>query len=83
MFSFTISIVEKIENQLKENGVILKPNSSIKSAKDTNDSVEIIFDDNKVLKTQMLLVATGRVPNTDVIKTAKIKTGGKPPSARP
>ena len=67
-------IVEKIENQLKENGVILKPNSSIKSAKDTNGSVEIIFDDNKALKTKMLLVATGRVPNTDVIKTAKIKT---------
>ena len=67
-------IVEKIENQLKENGVILKPNSSIKSAKDINGSVKITFDDDKVFKTPMLLVATGRVPNIDIIKTAQIKT---------
>ena len=62
-------IVEKLELQLKNIGVNLIPNSPIKSAKVEKNKV--IINDN--LKTDMLLVATGRIANLDVIKTDKIE----------
>ena len=48
------------------------PNTSIESAKTKNNKV-IIKTNNGEIKTEKLLVATGRIPNTDVIETDKIK----------
>jgi dihydrolipoamide dehydrogenase len=61
-------IIERLQTQLKNIGVNLIPNYSITSAKVKNKVVI-----NNEIKTDMLLVATGRVANTDVVKTDKIK----------
>lgn len=61
-------LVDKIEEQLKNIGVILMPNSTISKAKNINDKVEVSFDDGKKITTKKLLVATGRMPNTSVVK---------------
>ena len=58
-------IVEKLELQLKNIGVTLIPNTPINSAK--VDKNKVIINEN--FKTDMLLVATGRSANLDVIKT--------------
>jgi len=69
-------IVEKIEKELKDLGVKLMPNTQILEAKDFEKSAKIttnkgVFDFDK------LLVATGRVPNTEVIKYNKIEVDKK------
>jgi dihydrolipoamide dehydrogenase len=66
-----LEIVEKIEEQLKLIGVNLIANTSITKAT-ANKKVEMETN-NKKLTADMLLVATGRVPNTEVVKTEKIK----------
>jgi len=58
-------IVEKLELQLKNIGVNLISNTPINSAKVEKNKVII----NEDFKTDMLLVATGRSANIDVIKT--------------
>jgi len=68
---FPPEIDKKIQNLLAKNGVILKSNTSITSA--NADKKVIIETNNGKIETEMLLVATGRKPNTDVIKTDKIK----------
>ena len=68
---FPPEIDKKIQNSLTKNGVILKNNTSIISA--NADKKVIIETNNGKIETEMLLVATGRKPNTDVIKTDKIK----------
>ena len=68
---FPPEIDKKIQDLLTKNGVILKNNTSITSAK--GDKKVIIETNNGKIETAMLLVATGRKPNTDVIKTDKIK----------
>ena len=70
-------IVEKLENQLKEIGVELKPNFNIKEANNINNEVNIVFENGETLNSPMLLVATGREPNTSVVKTSKIKVDKK------
>ncbi len=70
-------IVRKIEEQLKNNGVILMPENSIINAQENGDEVEISFENGKKTKTQMLLVATGRRANIDMIKTDKIEMDKK------
>ncbi len=62
-------IVEKLELQLKNIGVTLIPNTPINSAKVEKNKVII----NENFKTDMLLVATGRKANLDVIKTDDIE----------
>ncbi len=69
---FPESIDKKIQELLKANGVNLMQNTSIESAKTKNNKV-IIKTNNGEIKTEKLLVATGRIPNTDVIATDKIK----------
>jgi dihydrolipoamide dehydrogenase len=66
-------LIEKIEEQLKNIGVILMPKSTISKAKSINDEVEVYFEDGKKITTKKLLVATGRVPNTGVVKSNLIK----------
>jgi dihydrolipoamide dehydrogenase len=64
-------IIEKMEEQLKLIGVNLIPNTSITKAT-ANKKVEMETNNGK-LTADMLLVATGRIPNTWMIKTDKIK----------
>jgi len=64
-------IIEKIEEQLKSIGINLVANTSITKAT-ANKKVEMETNNGK-LSADMLLVATGRVPNTWAIKTDKIK----------
>lgn len=67
---FPENIDKKIQILLKNNGVNLIPNTSINSAK-TDKKVKIETTNGKI-ETEMLLVATGRIPNTDVVATDKI-----------
>jgi dihydrolipoamide dehydrogenase len=64
-------IVEKMEGQLKLIGVNLIPNTSITKAA-FSKKVEIETNNGKK-EADMLLVATGRIPNTWAVKTDKIK----------
>jgi len=64
-------IVEKLELQLKEIGITLMPNTSINSAK--VDKNKVIINEN--IKTDMLLVATGRKPNIESKANIEIKKG--------
>jgi dihydrolipoamide dehydrogenase len=64
-------ITQKIEEQLKLIGVNLVANTSITKAS-ANKKVEMQTNNGK-LSADMLLVATGRIPNTWMIKTDKIK----------
>ena len=67
---FPENIDKKIQILLKNNGVNLIPNTSINSAK--TDKKVIIETNNGKIETEMLLVATGRIPNTDAVATDKI-----------
>jgi dihydrolipoamide dehydrogenase len=69
---YSIEMVERLEKQLKNIGVTLIPNSTIKNGVTKNNKVVMQIDDKKI-ETEYLLVATGRVPNTSCIKTNKIK----------
>ncbi len=65
-------IMLTIEKDLKDLGVNLLPNTSIQKAVTKNNKVHITTN-NGELESEYLLVATGRVANTSVIKTDKIK----------
>ena len=69
---FPQNITEKLEEQLKAIGVNLMPNSTITEAKTKNSKVICKIND-KEFTTPYLLIATGRVPNTGIVKTEKIK----------
>lgn len=68
---FPPEIDAKIQTLLTQNGVTLMKNTSIVSAK--GDKKVTIQTNNGTIETEMLLVATGRRPKTDVIETDKIK----------
>ncbi len=63
--------------QMEELGVTLLPEHSIESAKYTQRGVHIRFAGGKEHAVPMLLVATGRKPNTEMIKTGQIVIGKK------
>ena len=63
--------------QMEELGVTLMSEHSIKSAKATQRGVHIHFAEGKEHYVPMLLVATGRKPNTEMIKTEQILIGKK------
>jgi dihydrolipoamide dehydrogenase len=69
---FPSLITQKIEEQLKNIGVNLMPNSPISKAY-TKDDKAVMEINGKTLKTEYLLVAAGRIPKTDIVKTDKIK----------
>ncbi|WP_281950883.1 dihydrolipoyl dehydrogenase family protein [Nitrosophilus kaiyonis] len=66
-------IIQKIEENLKKLGVKLMPNTTILEARDFEKSARVTTNEG-VFDFEKLLVATGRVPNIDVIKTDLIKT---------
>ena len=64
--------------QMEQLGITLLPEHSIKSAKSTEQrGVHIRFEDGKEHYVPMLLVATGRKPRTDAIKTEEVRVGKK------
>ncbi len=65
---FAPEILPAVENQLKSIGINLVPNTSVNTAKVVNGTV-VMQTQNGEMKTPMLLVATGRVPNTECVKT--------------
>ncbi len=67
------SIKEAMLKQLQSLGINYLSHHEIVSAKSTKNGVEIAFKDSKLLTTQMLLVATGRAPNVDVVACDAIK----------
>ena len=64
-------ITQKLEEQLKEIGITLIPNTPITSAKVEKNKVII----NENIKTEMLLVATGRIPNIQTKANIEIEKG--------
>ena len=65
-------------NQMEQLGITLLPEHSIESAKSTEQrGVHIRFEDGKEHYVPMLLVATGRKPHTDAIKTEQMLVGKK------
>ncbi len=65
-------IAQHIQKELEKLGVTFLLEHSIKSAKDTKKGVHIVFEDGKSIYTPMLLVATGRKANIDVIECEDI-----------
>ena len=63
---------KNLQSQLENIGVNLMPNSEISKAKTARSKVKCILN-GKEFETEYLLVATGRIPKTDTVKTDKIK----------
>ena len=66
-------ITQALKEQFVNLGVTLLTNHSIQSASESPDGVQILFEDGVTLQTQILLVATGRKPNLDVVATEEIE----------
>ena len=66
-------IEQALRTQLEKMGITILENHHVLKAKDTYRGVHITFDDEHSRYFEMLLVATGRQPNTDVIATDKIE----------
>ena len=62
-----------LEKQLQEMDITHLKEHPISKAKSTKKGVHITFEDTKSIYAPLLLVATGRHPNTDVIQTDAIK----------
>jgi dihydrolipoamide dehydrogenase len=69
------SISIAVQAQLEKLGVTILQNHSITKAKSTQKGVHISFEDGKSIYMPMLLVATGRKPNTDVVACDDITVG--------
>ena len=68
------SIMESMEKMLTDLGVQLMPNTSIVEAKEHEKRAKITTN-NGIYEFDKLLVATGRRPNLDVVKTDAIEVG--------
>jgi len=69
---FDTDVVQNITNQMKERGVKFIQNNFPKDITFQNNKFKVIFDDNKVYKTDLVMEATGRVPNIDSLKLDKV-----------
>lgn len=70
-------ISQNIKSQMEGLGITMRPSRSISRAKTTKRVVHILFDDDSEHYVPMLLVATGRKANVDVVKTKEITIGKK------
>jgi len=66
------SIAAVVQTQLEKLGVTILQNHSVAKAKSTHKGVHITFADGKSIYMPMLLVATGRKPNVDVVACDEI-----------
>jgi dihydrolipoamide dehydrogenase len=69
------SISAAVQIQLEKLGVTILQNHPITKAKSTQKGVHITFADGKSIYMPMLLVATGRKPNVDVVACDDITVG--------
>ncbi len=69
---FDADVVQNITNQMKERGVKFIQNNFPKDITFQNNKFKVIFDDNKIHKTDLVMEATGRVPNIDSLKLDKV-----------
>jgi len=65
-------ISASMQKQLEALGVILMPNCEITEAKSIDRSASVLLKDGTHLMPEILLVATGREPNTDVVACSQI-----------
>ncbi|MEN4053186.1 MULTISPECIES: NAD(P)/FAD-dependent oxidoreductase [Sulfurimonas] len=73
LFNAHPKIIESLKNQLEKLGIKLLQNHPIKSAKSTKKGVHITYEGKSSKYFEMLLVATGRRPNVDVVACDDIK----------
>jgi dihydrolipoamide dehydrogenase len=66
-------IQDALQKQIEKEGILHLTDHPIKIAKTTSKGVHITFEDKSSKYFEKMLVATGRKPNIDVVKTDKIK----------
>ncbi len=69
------TIESALKGQFEKLGVDVLPKKSIQSAKATKRGVHTTFEDGNEKYFEMLLIATGRRPNTDVVACEQITVG--------
>ena len=67
------SIQKALQTQLEKLGISLLYEHAVATAKSTKKGVSVSFTNGEALMTPLLLVATGRRPNTDVVACSEIE----------
>lgn len=66
-----------LEKELSANGIEVVLGDGVKAFKDNNASVEIILNSEKVISTDLVILAIGVVPDTAFLKDTEIKLGAR------
>jgi NADPH-dependent 2,4-dienoyl-CoA reductase/sulfur reductase-like enzyme/rhodanese-related sulfurtransferase len=66
-----------LEKELSANGIEIVLGDGVKAFKDNNASVEIILNSEKVISTDLVILAIGVVPDTGFLKDTDIKLGAR------
>jgi NADPH-dependent 2,4-dienoyl-CoA reductase/sulfur reductase-like enzyme/rhodanese-related sulfurtransferase len=66
-----------LEKELSANGIEVVLGDGVKAFKDNNASVEIILNSEKVISTDLVILAIGVVPDTGFLKDTEIKLGAR------
>ena len=74
-FDSDISVL--LEKELSTNGIEIVLNDGVKAFKDNDASVEIILNSEKVISTDLVILAIGVVPDTGFLKDTDIKLGAR------
>ena len=71
--AFDSELVKKSVQQLESKGVIFHFNMNTKEIKKTNDSFLVIAENNESIQTDLIVCATGRIPNIEELDLDKAK----------
>lgn len=74
-FDSDISVL--LEKELAANGVEIVLNDGVKAFKDNDLSIEIILNSEKVISTDLVILAIGVMPDTAFLKETEIKLGAR------
>ncbi|MDF2591051.1 MAG: pyridine nucleotide-disulfide oxidoreductase [Clostridia bacterium] len=74
-FDSDISVL--LEKELAANGIELVLNDGVKAFKDNDTSVEIVLNSEKVISTDLIILAIGVMPDTAFLKDTEIKLGAR------
>ena len=74
-FDSDISVL--LEKELSTNGIEIVLNDGVKAFKDNDVKVEIILNSEKVISTDLVILAIGVVPDTGFLKDTDIKLGAR------
>lgn len=66
-----------LEKELSANGIEVVLGDGVKAFKDNNSKVEIILNSEKVISTDLVILAIGVVPDTGFLKDTEIKLGAR------